>query len=151
MHHATIDKCLCLPLHLFKAFGLEAILLQQDWIPTVQIWHIMLLRCIHKLGLEIDRMDSSHLGARHLLWICATGAFIEDTYLSMMLRDKPTCWTLYDTNEVDVRWFSVRFRVVARRLGFRQYEEVAKVFEQLYVHIPELQDPVLGRLLNFGW
>ena len=151
VYYATTDMCLCLTVLIFIAVGLEASLLKQDWVSTIQIWHIMLLRCIHKLGFEIEKIDGSHAGACDLLWICATGAFVEDAFFSMMLRDKPTFWTLYDADEVDIRWFSVRFGVLARRLGYKVYGDLAAVFERRYVHIPVLQDMVLGRLFNFEW
>ncbi|KIW64124.1 hypothetical protein PV04_09079 [Phialophora macrospora] len=150
VHHASVAMCLCLALHIFVAFGLEASLLKQDWISTIQIWHIMLLRCIHRLGFDIESIDCSRDGACDLLWICGMGAFVEDVYLPMVLRDKPTFWTLYNADEVGTRWFTVRFVALARR-GFEDYDGVAATFEQRYVHIPSLQDEALGRLFNFGW
>jgi hypothetical protein len=151
VHHASIAMCLCLALHVFVAFGLESSLLKQHWVSTIQIWHIMLLRCIHKLGFDIERIDCSRDGACDLLWICAIGAFVEDAYLPMVLRDKPTFWIPYDADEVDIRWFSVRFGVLARRVGYEDYDGVAATFEQRYVHIPALQDEALSRLFTFGW
>jgi hypothetical protein len=151
VHHANIDMCVCLALHIFFAFGLEGVLMRQDWVSTIAVWHVMLVRCIHKLGFAIERMNRSQVEASDALWICAIGAYVEETWLSKVIRERPTFWTIYDPNEVDRRLFCARFGVLARRLGYLVYEEVATMLEKRYVHVPALQDPVLSRLFNFEW
>ncbi|OQU94604.1 hypothetical protein CLAIMM_00938 [Cladophialophora immunda] len=150
VHHASVGMCLCLALHLVMAFGLEASLLRQTWVSTIHVWHIMLLRCVQKLGFESDKIDQSHPGALDILWVYCIGAYVEQLSLNHVLRHHPNFWALYTAERVDIRWFSVRFGVVARRLGYRQYQDVAVLFEKRYVHIPSLQDSVLRKIFDFG-
>ncbi|EXJ74914.1 uncharacterized protein A1O5_01610 [Cladophialophora psammophila CBS 110553] len=149
VHHASIKMCLCLALQLFIAFGLEASLLRQSWLSTIQVWHVMLLRCVRKLEFDLDKIDQSHPGALDLLWVCGIGAYVEQVSLTHVLRNKPTFWMLYTADQVDVRWFSVRFGILARSFGYRQYQDVALLFEKRYVHISSLQDPALSKIFEF--
>lgn len=151
VHHASVDMCLCLVAQMFIIFGLEPTVLKQDWTSGIQIWHIMLLRCICKLGFDLESIDASFSVASDLLWVCGTGAFVEDAYMANFLHHKPTFWHLYDADELDIRWFSIRFGVLARKLGYEKFEDVASLFAQRYVYIPSLQDDVMRRLFNSGW
>ncbi|KIW98224.1 uncharacterized protein Z519_01808 [Cladophialophora bantiana CBS 173.52] len=91
----------------------------------------------------------SHPGALDLLWVYGIGAYVEQASLTHILRNKPTFWILYTADRVDVRWFSVRFGTLARRFGYRQYLDVALLFEKSYVHISSLQDPTLSKIFKF--
>ncbi|OAP57305.1 hypothetical protein AYL99_08043 [Fonsecaea erecta] len=150
VHRASVGMCLCLALHLFMAFGLEASLLGQPWVSTTQIWHIMLLRCLHKLGFESDKIDLSHPGALDLLWVYGIGAVVEQMSLTHALRKQANFWILYTTDQVDIRWFSVRFGNLARRLGYRQYRDVVELFQTHFVHISSFQDPILSKIFDLG-
>ncbi|OAL34782.1 hypothetical protein AYO20_05977 [Fonsecaea nubica] len=150
VHHASVGMCLCLALHLVMAFGLEALLLAQSWVSTIQVWHIMLLRCVLKLEFESDKIDESHPSALDLLWVYGIGAYVEQLSVTHVLRKKSNAWILYTSEQVDIQWFSVRFGNLARRLGYRQYEDVAMLFSERYVHISSLQDPVLGKIFELG-
>ncbi|KIY01197.1 uncharacterized protein Z520_02749 [Fonsecaea multimorphosa CBS 102226] len=150
VHHASVGMCLCLALHLVMAFGLEASLLHGTWVSTIQVWHIMLLRCMHKLGFESEEIDQSHPDALDLLWTYGIGAYVEQLSLTHVLRKEPNFWVPYTAERVDIQWFSARFGILARRLGYRQYQDVAVLFEKRYVHIASLQDSVLSKIFDFG-
>jgi hypothetical protein len=148
VYFASIDMCLCLAMQIFISYGLESPMVKrQHWIPSGQIHHLMLLRCMRKLGFELEAVDAQALGVRDLLWVCAVGVHVEEEYALWKRTSKsmPTWWYRLDPDEFDVRWFSIRFGVFARRLGFDNFADIAEVLMKEYVYVPAVYDVVLRR------
>ncbi|KAK5059897.1 hypothetical protein LTR84_009780 [Exophiala bonariae] len=151
VHFATVDMCLCLAMLIFISYGLESPMAKrQHWIPSGQIHHLMLLRCTRKLGFELEAVDVEEhaaTGIRDLLWVCAVGVHVEEEYAlwKRSAKTMPLWWDRLDPDEFDVRWFSIRFGVFARRLGFENFEDVVDLLKREYVYVAEVYDVVLKR------
>lgn len=148
VRYANVDMCLCLALQIFISYRLESPMVKrQHWVPSGQIHHLMLLRCVRKLGFELETVDIHAPCARDLLWVCAVGVQVEHEYAlwKRTAKSMPTWWARLDPDEFDVRWFSIRFSVFARRLGFASFSDIADVLVKEYVYVPEAYDVALRR------
>lgn len=151
VYFANIDMCLCLAMLIFISYGLESPMAKrQHWIPSGQIHHLMLLRCVRKLGFQLEDVDVDEpaiSGIRDLLWVCAVGVHVEEEYAlwKRTAKKMPLWWDRLDPNEFDVRWFSIRFGIFARRLGLKKFEDVVDVLSRDYVYVAEVYDVVLKR------
>jgi len=148
VNNANIDMCLCLALQIFISYGLESPMVKrQHWVPSGQIQHLMLLRCVRKLGFELESVDIRGPGVRDLLWVTAVGVHVEHEFAlwKRTAKSMPSWWARLDPNEFDVRWFSIRFGVFARRLGFDSFDDIADVLTKEYVYVPEAYDIALRR------
>lgn len=150
VYFASVDMCLCLSMLIFLSYGLESPMVRaQHWIPSVQVHHLMLLRCVRRLGFGLEAVEEDAPAARDLLWVCAVGVHVEEEYSlwKRSAKKPPAFLDSIDPDEFDVRWFSIRFGIVARRLGFQNLEDVISVFKAEYAYM-EIYDVVLRRAFD---
>lgn len=158
VYFANVDMCLCLAMQIFISYGLESPMAKrQHWIPSGQIHHLMLLRCVRKLGFElqdvqVDGHTAAAAPALDLLWVCAVGVHVEEEYAlwKRTAKKMPSWWDRLDPDEFDVRWFSIRFGMLARRLGFEKLADVVDVLTREYVYVPDIYDVVLKRAFELA-
>ncbi|KAJ9606062.1 hypothetical protein H2200_009023 [Cladophialophora chaetospira] len=139
VHQSSLDVCICLAVQNYIILTSEQTTLAQHAVSTTQIFHIMLIRCLDKLEVDLEQLPQ----ARDLLWVLGVGATVEVQVRSQLQRRSP--WINCDLSELEVASFVLHFGSLAARMGFETYDEVASMFEKDYVYSPSVQEQVLRR------
>ncbi|KIX06505.1 uncharacterized protein Z518_04481 [Rhinocladiella mackenziei CBS 650.93] len=96
----------------------------------------------------LTTIDSTHDRARDLLFVIAIGSYVEDEMISRRSAERPTLGA-QDLNEASTRWFSNRFDVLARKLGYFVFDDMTTLFKTCYAYNSTNQDETHRRLFHF--
>ncbi len=140
VHHSSLDMCLCLAVQNYIVLTFEPATLSHPTISSTQIFHIMLIRCLRKVEVNLEQPQGGARQTTDLLWVLGIGAVVEMQMRSQLGR--PSAWINYDLEELKGACFMLHFGLLAMRLGYERYEEVAGLFERDYVY-PSVQEQVL--------
>ncbi|KAJ9616622.1 hypothetical protein H2200_000341 [Cladophialophora chaetospira] len=142
VHKSSLDMCMCLAVQNYIVVASEPSTIAQQTISSTQIFHIMLIRCLAKLEVDLEQLRSDFPRARDLLWVLSVGAVME-IKISSSQSKKPVLWIDGDMEELRLSWFLLRFGILALSLGYKKYEDVEELFEKGYVYSPAVQEPIL--------
>ena len=153
LHKVTLDMCLCLAAHLlfYLIFLRELLHLQAHG--GFQFLRVLLRRCVAKLEIDPATVEARHINREDLLWVLSIGAHAEDV-TSQNRAGGVTQKNAKGEEREDSdqpRWFSTRFAVLARRMGYTTSAQLVRLFEIVYVYDPSTMAEVLGRLIDFKW
>lgn len=141
VHHSSVDMCLCMAVQSYVVLTSEYTTLTQQMVASVEIFHVMMIRCVRTLGIDLARVDNAVPGAKDLLWMLSVGAVVE-THM-FWGRQQSVPWIVCDIAEIESSRFVMQFGLLALNLGFRSYEDVVSFFQQQYVYNEGVQGSIL--------
>lgn len=146
VHHSSVDMCLCMAVQSYVVLTSESTTLAQQMVSSVEMFHMMLIRCFRALHIDLARVDGTIPGANDLLWVLGVGAVVETHMLWGRQQSVP--WIVLDPAEIESARFVMQFGLLALKLGFRRYEDVVSFFQHEYVYNEGMQGSILRRSLQ---
>jgi hypothetical protein len=148
VYHSSLEISLCCAIRLFELGIVEVCGLKVGaWVRHIHAVQGMLLGCLLALDRDIEDMDTTDQAAPDMLWIYSVGAAVEEEYIRYADKAALEPFGL----DKHPRWFSLRFAVAARRLGFEDFEQVIALFKRRYVYSTRTQDKNMRRVFAFKW
>ncbi|KAJ9602256.1 hypothetical protein H2200_013111 [Cladophialophora chaetospira] len=83
-----------------------------------------------------------------MLWIYSVGAYIENHLLELGRLPRAVGHTESQEGESCAQFFGLRFRILARALKFRRFEDLTTLLSQEYLYCARLQEGILRKLVD---